>query len=67
MKLQTRSPGHEQAGPAVKKQIDTDGTVIMGSELKRYVTFYFTNVPDSILYHYAKEAFEVYGILDNLF
>jgi len=39
----------------------------MGSKLKRHVTFYFTNVLDLISYHYEKEAFEVCGILDNLF
>jgi len=39
----------------------------MGPDLKRYVTFYFTNVSDMLLYHYTKEGFEVCGILDNLF
>jgi len=34
---------------------------------KRYVTFYFTNVPDMVPYYIVKESFEVCGILDNLF
>lgn len=32
-----------------------------------YVTYYFTNVPDMIPCFCVKEAFEVCGILDNLF
>lgn len=39
----------------------------MGSNLKQYVTFYFTNVPDLLPYHCAREGFEVCGIMDNLF
>lgn len=45
----------------------SEGNVILGSNWKQYVTFYFTNVPDMLLYHLAKEGFEVCGILDNLF
>lgn len=41
--------------------------VSTGSEIRRYVTFYFTNMPDMVPYFYVKEGFEVCRILDNLF
>jgi len=41
------------------------GAVITASSLRRYVNFYFTNVPDMIPYYYVKEGLEVCDILDN--
>jgi len=64
---QTRPSAIKQAGGTSKQNTITEGDVIMGSDLKRYVTFYFTNVPNMLPYHYAKEGFEVCEILDNLF
>jgi len=44
-----------------------NATYPTGSVIKRYVTFYFTNVPDMVPYYIVKESFEASGILDNLF
>jgi RNA recognition motif-containing protein len=44
-----------------------NATHSIGSNIKRYVTFYFTNVPDMVPYFIVKEGFEVCGILDNIF
>ena len=38
-----------------------------GSGLKRFVTFYFTNIPALILYYYLRQGFKVCGILEDLF
>jgi len=51
------------AGAASLHNADTSNF----SEYQRYVTFYFTNMPDLVPYFVVKETFEVCGIMDNLF
>jgi hypothetical protein len=39
----------------------------LGSELKRYVSFYFTNFPPLISYFNLRKGFEVCGILEDIY
>jgi hypothetical protein len=39
----------------------------LGSELKRYVTFYFTNFPAQLSIFYLRKGFEVCGMLEDIF
>lgn len=47
-------------GPALAGAIMTDNEAVSSdSVMQRYVTVYFTNVPNMVPYFYVKEAFEV--------
>jgi hypothetical protein len=39
----------------------------VGSTLKRYVSFYFTNFPAQLSYFYLRKGFEVCGILEDVY
>jgi len=39
----------------------------IGTSLKRFVTFYYTNVPEFIPYFNLRQGFEVCGVLEDLF
>jgi len=60
----------QTTGAIVLIRADNNATSVHhsnGFEFRRYVTFYFTNVPDMVPYFCVREGFEVCGILDNLF
>jgi hypothetical protein len=40
---------------------------VLGSEFKRYVTFYFTNFPAQLSNFYLRKGFEVCGMLEDVF
>jgi hypothetical protein len=40
---------------------------VLGTELKRYVTFYFTNFPAQLSNFYLRKGFEVCGMLEDVF
>jgi hypothetical protein len=41
--------------------------VCLNTDLKRYITFYFTNFPPQISNFYLRKGFEVCGILEDVF
>jgi len=47
-----------------KQHFDDNDT---GVVVKRFVSFYFTNVPEFIPYVYLRQGFEVCGILEDLY
>lgn len=50
------------------KSAQHDGTQITdNSDVKRFVSFYFTNVPELIPYYCLRQGFEVCGILEDLY
>ncbi|GAU48313.1 hypothetical protein TSUD_405300 [Trifolium subterraneum] len=48
-------------------QLEMGGNVKSGSELKRYVSFYFTNFPVQLSYFYLRKGFEVCGLLEDVY
>jgi hypothetical protein len=39
----------------------------LGFDLKRYVSFYFTNFPAQLLNFYLRKGFEVCGMLEDVY
>lgn len=54
---------HHQSRAVIKSAKEVES----GSELKRYVTFYFTNFLEQIPCFYLRKSFEVCGILEDVF
>jgi len=50
-----------------RKASDGKHDVLLGSDCKRFVTFYFTNFPEQIPHFYLRKGFVVCGMLDDVF
>ncbi|KAK2402847.1 heterogeneous nuclear ribonucleoprotein A0 [Trifolium repens] len=50
-----------------KGQNEHAGDMALGSDLRRYVTFYFTNFPAQLSIFYLRKGFEVCGILEDVY